>query len=357
MNNLPEIPNLEAILSGALSESKTLDFKREVTVDTAEKLRAIVDDVVAFLNTDGGVIVVGIEEVKKGNPVLRPLTGDPDQIARKIQDTIVSNISPTPASLEVTTQPVEGGFILLILIGKNSLKPYCNKQTGRYLRRRGPKNEPVLPDALEALRLGQKHLVERVQALGDAEKKAIETNDQIVLDAPRLLISLLPFDALAPNIPTFSLKDGMFSKKGMALPHGGYKSFEASENGHVVDAVDFNGKIHAQFLVTHDWLLHSLICHPINYEDGPGRINWTATRANIFGHLSSLKEFMQRENFDGPFALSIEIRNLHSRKWGKTFFPRTDTIMIVRPKIIEGFDPSALDELVCSKLRESHIHY
>ena len=67
-----------------LTEDKRTEFKIKLT-DNIEK------EVIAFLNTDGGNIFIGVDD--KGN--IKGLTGNLDLLQRTIKDRIKDNIMPS----------------------------------------------------------------------------------------------------------------------------------------------------------------------------------------------------------------------------------------------------------------------
>ena len=71
-----------------LTEDKSTEFKIKLT-DNIEK------EVIAFLNTDGGNIFIGVDD--KGN--IKGLTGNLDLLQRTIKDRIKDNIMPSALGL------------------------------------------------------------------------------------------------------------------------------------------------------------------------------------------------------------------------------------------------------------------
>ena len=62
--NLPrERVDLEKMISGQVQESLHLDYKRSMAVSNKNRTE-IAKDVSSFANSDGGIIVYGIEEEK-----------------------------------------------------------------------------------------------------------------------------------------------------------------------------------------------------------------------------------------------------------------------------------------------------
>lgn len=340
---MPVIPDLNALLSGDIGEGQRLDFKSEINLDDKESKASIVDDVVAFLNADGGQILVGVQEDRKSATVrLNPLIGNVDSICLRLQDAIKSNIAPSPAQLTVDAVPVAGGFILCVDLGVNINKPYCNKITGRYLQRRGRKNEPLLPGELRALQETRSTVLDRLVVLSKEYRENLKTDGLMTLDCPELHISLLPLEHFNPQFPGFDVRQGGYGRKGFVAPHGPFKAFERVAGGHDVFSVDMHGNPISRFFVGDDWLIHSVICHPIPFEKGEGRVNFKEMEAEIGTHLLNVRDFLHGENLQGPFAVEASVVNLHSRDHFRMLFPRAKTITMGRPAFWETFEPDAI---------------
>ncbi|MGM9941890.1 MAG: RNA-binding domain-containing protein [Bulleidia sp.] len=100
-------------------ESETMELKEKYS-DT------IVKEIVSFLNTDGGTIVVGVKDNGTVTGVEKL-----DETLRKISDVITTQIEPNPQD-EVTSEVKfdEGIPLILIRITKGARNIYCQKKYG-----------------------------------------------------------------------------------------------------------------------------------------------------------------------------------------------------------------------------------
>lgn len=102
-------------------ESEVLELKEKFT-DT------LLRDIVAFLNTQGGEIYVGITDLGeiKGIP-----NDQMDETQKKISDCITAQIEPNPQA-EITTTPIieNGKNVIKIIVGKGYKPIYCIKKYG-----------------------------------------------------------------------------------------------------------------------------------------------------------------------------------------------------------------------------------
>ncbi len=100
-------------------ESETLEFKREVT-------KTFCREIVAFLNTRGGRILVGIDD---DGTVLG--VRDPDAEMRRIVDMAVNDVCPEIREfLSLSVIEVEGFDVVEVTVEEGDRKPYCIAQKG-----------------------------------------------------------------------------------------------------------------------------------------------------------------------------------------------------------------------------------
>jgi len=349
--------NLETILNGSVGEGQRLDFKRQIDLDQSDKKMSIIDDVVAFLNADGGQILIGLDEDRKTSTArLAPLTGNSDKLCMRIQDIVTSNIAPPPARVTASEVIVEGGFLVCIDIGQGHDKPYCNRLNGRYLQRRGRKNEPLLPGEVSALRNTRERMTEGVVSKANAYIEQLRRAEYFKLACPRLHLSILPREHLDSTFPEFVNQQGVRGKKGFPAVHGTYHAFERGSAGYDVSAIDMNGNKISRFFVGEDWALHSTVCHPIPLDEGQGRIDFGKMQAEFHGHMNDIQEFLATEALTGPFSVFGMILDLHSREHFTHFFPRGDSISFGRPMFLEAFEADKMATLLVERIRQSSVY-
>ena len=103
-----------------LLEDKRNEFKIKIT-ETLEK------EVIAFLNTEGGNIFIGIDD--KGN--VNGITGNIDLLQRTIKDRIKNNIMPSTLGLfDVVVNELNGKKYIQIIIAKGAERPYYLRGMG-----------------------------------------------------------------------------------------------------------------------------------------------------------------------------------------------------------------------------------
>ncbi len=134
---------LEQLL--AENEGKTIEFK-----ETARSLNGIMKTVVAFANSAGGVIVIGVKDRTKELVGLPQILSEEERLANAITDSILPLITP-----DIEIQSSRGKELLIIRVS-HGIGPYYLKsegpEQGVYVRF-GSTNRAVDAEMLDSLRL------------------------------------------------------------------------------------------------------------------------------------------------------------------------------------------------------------
>jgi hypothetical protein len=137
------------------------------------RLYAIIADVVAFANTNGGTIYVGAS-----SNVKNPATGvvDTPQVIRLIRHDIETKVTP-PLDLSIDTQESEGKTLIRIQVPQGSDPPYAVDGSKIYVRDEGETNLAVRDEIVE--------LVKRTLASQPAKAVTVQTTDALSIQPPR----------------------------------------------------------------------------------------------------------------------------------------------------------------------------
>ena len=123
-------------------ENMTLEFKSKLDEGESREKDGFLRTVVAFANTKGGIILLGVDN--DGQVVGLDPNDTKDTVVNKIED----NVSPVPYC-EVIPQLQEGRQILVIRVRENAAKPCAymvNKNKPQYYVRRDGSNRLAKPE-------------------------------------------------------------------------------------------------------------------------------------------------------------------------------------------------------------------
>lgn len=84
---------------------------------------------VAFANTDGGQLILGVSESREIKGVQ-----DPDRIARDVDNVAANNCEPPITVIQETLRPEPGGTVVVINVPKGDMRPYRTNRGVFYTR-------------------------------------------------------------------------------------------------------------------------------------------------------------------------------------------------------------------------------
>lgn len=125
--------DLEAFFSEPQEESSILEFKEGGT-----DLKKIHPEIAAFLNTEGGLLILGAPRevehpTKKG---YKQAVGDLTPCTVRDRDVIMRNIgtsiAPVPTTIRIHSIEIEGGSVYILEIGQSMHPPHQVSDSGRY---------------------------------------------------------------------------------------------------------------------------------------------------------------------------------------------------------------------------------
>ena len=123
----------------------------------AGRLHKVLCDVVAFANTSGGTVYIGVSAARKGAP---KGVENPEAAVAFIKKELERNITP-PLDARVEVAPTQGVPIVRVSVPHGTDKPYALGQTRIYVRQEAETNEAVR-DELVNLVLAGAHAVAAV---------------------------------------------------------------------------------------------------------------------------------------------------------------------------------------------------
>lgn len=149
--DLIEDTDILRLVESKTQESKTLDYKKELTLSKDADKKEFLYDVAAMYNTDGGCIIYGIEELKdeqgQNTGLPKSVVGisieNLDKTTQLIEDIVKGNSEPRISQLIIKTIIVNSVTILLLGIPRfrglptmvtfnSSNKFYKRRNSGKY---------------------------------------------------------------------------------------------------------------------------------------------------------------------------------------------------------------------------------
>lgn len=339
---MPVAPSVELIASKQLVEGADYEFKRQLNFNDEGKSN-LVDDVVAFLNTEkAGHIIVGIKEDKGGFDGFAPILEDPDQLVRRVQSLLQDKIVPRPLSIEVRALPVDGGSILDIAIGEHRMGPYQNLFTGGFMVRTGAKNTPVKREELAAYFVDRDRFDQTLRGRMAQEQGALAAEWILAPTGALLEIGILPREHFDRGRAPFD-QSGNLLRGAPGYHHGNDQLLKGCGAGHEAIEIDLYEKAISRVLIADDWFIHAAVVHPIGYE-GSGRVKIHEFKAELTDYLESLETLARREGLQGPFGVHLNLSRLKANEKVGWVFDRADRLALPRPTWSERIADSEMIE-------------
>ena len=172
---LPEIgwPDVERLIELRREEDDRIEFKRSfkgaeeyAALNDGQRQRALdslAREVIAFLNTRGGDVIIGITEATGPRPTAQEITGvtNPSDAADRIARGLAALIEPAQTNISVrgVIDPLnESRGVVIIRVQSSVRAPHRSKRTLECFARRGSESVPMAMDEIQDLTLNRSRL-------------------------------------------------------------------------------------------------------------------------------------------------------------------------------------------------------
>lgn len=171
--------DIDRLITNQVPESVTLDYKRELKLSGRDDKKEFLADVTAFNNTQGGLLIFGIQEEKdEGNKntglpdKVLPLTGyNEDQLTLQVESILRDGTQPALTTVELGFVPYDNGIVLLLRVPPNYGTPRMVTfgKTNKFHRRTA--GGKYLPDVYELEEMFMQSVAQREKAVSFHRKR------------------------------------------------------------------------------------------------------------------------------------------------------------------------------------------
>src|SRR6266508_3078160 len=116
--------DLNALVQNGVTESNSLDFKRQSYGSSEAEKKELLKDVTAFANAIGGDLALGISKKDGVATALVPLTGNAETELDRLNQILRSGAEPPLLGLSIMPVQVNSGVCIIIRIPRSPLAPH-----------------------------------------------------------------------------------------------------------------------------------------------------------------------------------------------------------------------------------------
>lgn len=312
--------DIQRLVDNAIPESKILDYKAEIKLGNDEEKKEFLADITAFANTEGGVIIFGIEENKDSSGKNTGLPGNivgiaesnQDQLIQRIEDTVRSNTDPKINKVGIKLVNVNGKKVLVIgvtkFIGlphmmtfKSSNKFYKRRNTGKYLLDTNELNELFMNNYL---------LKER--ASNFVRERIIDVRNGLCypnLDVEgSFFLHIIPIGHLGENIIDLTNFDEIdfYKLRLRPLTVGGWDS-HFNFDGFATFTTNNLGVIHSYTQLFRDGSVEFYTTHFQLKNNDTSQIQGAHIEEYVYASIKKIFEVYEKLQIEPPFAIFINL--------------------------------------------------
>jgi len=144
------LEDIQEFVYNIVIEDEYLEYKTlngsEKKFKNSENRKTLFKEICAFLNTDGGLLIYGIDDLKEGQDKFVGVELDPDRDLLSIKDMIKTDLKPGVSNLfyiRAIKIKDKQEYILIIKINKGDNGPYESLSNSKFYKREGSSSVPM----------------------------------------------------------------------------------------------------------------------------------------------------------------------------------------------------------------------
>lgn len=323
--------DLRALITGAVRESRTLEFKRE-TYGADDKSRAeFLADISALANTLGGDLVLGINEdqgVASGLPGLKAGI-DVDQEMLRLTQIAQSGLESRLPALEMHPVPLAGGGTALVIrVGRSYTGPHRVVFGGRnrfWARSGAGKYEPDVGQLRELFSAAPQLAARMREMRADrlAQVIAGETPVRLADDSGIAVLHIIPFVAAAP-LPRLVNLDRLRSQTSASfLPGSTGYNWHRGFDGFTTYSDPVRGNTLAYVQVFRSGMIEAVTAAMVSIRNVTRTVSVNSVARNLLHQVAAVLPALQAADVEPPYSIQLAMAGVRgatfaseSSSWG-----------------------------------------
>ena len=123
----------------------------------------------------------------------------------------------------------------------------------------------------------------------------------------------------------------------------------------VVESIGAPPKTFGRFFIGHDWFAHAFATNPFN-ADGH-HLTIAEFDQKLPKYMKEVEQLLcEQEGLEGPFCVSLAVKNLRSSEKLKIAFPSANAVSLPKPRILNRIAAPETIETFCKMIREASCY-
>ena len=191
-----DLDSLQALIANSVSESKTIEYKRAMPGKADSDVVPLIAAVSSFANTDGGDLLIGVEE-NKGVPVKLPglEIEDLDKEKLRIENMLLNGVDPRlPPVVIHAIKTEEDRYVLIIRVPHSWTAPHRVINNKNFYVRNSSGKQALDVGELRIAFTRSEAIADRIRAFRTERMGRLQSNRTPVALAPggRTVLHILP---------------------------------------------------------------------------------------------------------------------------------------------------------------------
>lgn len=334
------LDDLQALVSGGISEGRQLEFKQDHYKKTDDGRREFAADVSSMANASGGMLLIGIAEK---NGIASDLVGvssdNSDQLVTAINDSLRSSIEPQIFGIRVrwiAIDETKGAVLIRIPKSWNAPHRVVVAKDNRFFIRDENGKHPMNVEELRRSFLFATEIEQRIRTFRDNRIKILTKNEgplAVKEDGPRVVVHIVPQVSFAER---FEISIGPHDAHIGPIGASGWSSLYSLDGYVTYSGPEENIEtVRAFTTLFHNGIVEAVARVAVYEKDGFKSLSLTGIEREILEWTRQcLREFTQR-GVPAPFLFMFSLLGVRGvsapqNEWGGRFlFPhRRDSIFL-----------------------------
>jgi hypothetical protein len=335
--------DLKALIDNQVAESRTLDYKRQLPINSDEKKQKIEEkeqkikfltDVSSFANTVGGDILYGVAE-EKGLPteILGLQANDFDSEILRLEGILNTGLEPRLRSHFHIIECRENKKVLLLRIERSWVGPHriCFANYDKFYGRNDKGNYRLDLTELKTAFTQSDTLTERIRSFRTDRIIAISNGETPhPIDAgPKAILHCIPFGSFAGTIDCDVWKciNGTYSLPGSSIPRLTFEGILRTDS-HDSRPAKFYAHLYRSGLIE---IVHSALFlrNENEQKSSEDKLN-TWYERSLFNNLDSCFKLFRNFGIDGQIAVLLSVTNVQGLQIHPPYSKAADTAPFAR---------------------------